>query len=65
MIDRLHELLDGQRDFDDAKCTEEYIAEVAALPDGSAVCKDGIFSGTSFAGTRSRDLTNEAKPLIP
>ena len=41
MIDRLQEFLAGQRDFDDATVTEEYVVEVDVLSDGSVVCEDG------------------------
>ncbi|MGH8507072.1 MAG: hypothetical protein ACRETM_14100 [Stenotrophobium sp.] len=35
MIDRLHEFLDGQRDFDDAITIEEHIVKVDVMHDGS------------------------------
>jgi len=41
MIDRLQEFLEGQRDFDDATSTEEYVVEVDVQSDGTIVCEDG------------------------
>lgn len=35
LITRLQEFIDGERDFDDAMCVEEYVDEVDVLPDGS------------------------------
>lgn len=35
MIDRLHEFLDGQRDFDDAITIEEHVVKVDVMHDGS------------------------------
>ena len=49
MIDRLHEFIDGERDFDDATITEEYVVEVDVLPDGSVVCEDGRVFGKGLA----------------
>ncbi len=35
MMTRLREFLDGERDFEDATTTEEYVAAVAVHPDGT------------------------------
>lgn len=35
MIDRLHEFLDGQREFDDAVTIEEHVVKVVVMKDGS------------------------------
>ncbi|NOS99201.1 MAG: hypothetical protein HOP29_01075 [Phycisphaerales bacterium] len=37
MITRLQEFIDGERDFDDAITTEEYVDEVNAPPHGSFI----------------------------
>lgn len=41
MMTRLQEFMDGERDFEDATTTEEYIVEVEVLPDGSVIDTDG------------------------
>jgi hypothetical protein len=38
---RLQEFMDGEREFDDAMTTEEYVVEVEILADGSCVAADG------------------------
>lgn len=38
---RMQEFLDGERDFEDAIQTEEYVVKVTVLPDGSVVDEDG------------------------
>lgn len=37
MMTRLQQFIDGERDFDDAMTTEEYVVEVAVEPDGSVI----------------------------
>lgn len=39
-VERLHQFLEGERDFDDAMTVEEYIVAVGVLPDGSIVDSD-------------------------
>jgi len=41
VMTRLHEFMDGERDFEDAMTVEEYIMEVDVLPDGSIVDERG------------------------
>ncbi len=41
MMTRLQQFLDGERDFDDAVTVEEYVVEVAVLPDGTIVDANG------------------------
>jgi hypothetical protein len=46
MMTRLQEFMDGERDFEDATITEEYVVEVNVLPDGSIVDADGNHFGS-------------------
>lgn len=41
MMTRMQEFLDGERDFEDAIQTEEYVVQVTVFPDGSVVDADG------------------------
>ena len=41
MMTRLQEFMDGERDFEDALETEEYIVAVMVQPDGSIIDEDG------------------------
>ena len=41
VMEKLHQFLDGQRDFEDAMTVEDYILPVDVLPDGSIVDEDG------------------------
>lgn len=41
MMTRMQEFLDGEREFEDAISTEEYVVPVTMLPDGSVVDEDG------------------------
>jgi hypothetical protein len=45
MMARLQEFIDGERDFDDAVITEEYVIEVDVQPDGSIVTEDDTTFG--------------------
>jgi hypothetical protein len=40
-IDKLHQFLAGERDFDDAMTVEDYILPVEVLPDGSIIDGEG------------------------
>ena len=40
-IDRLHQFLDGEREFGDAISVEDYIVRVDVLPDGSITDEHG------------------------
>lgn len=44
-LTRIQEFLDGEREFDDAISTEEFILPVDALPDGRIVTKSGRVFG--------------------
>jgi len=48
MITRLHEFLDGQRDFEVATNIEEYIVPVDVYPDGSIADADGNKFGAKW-----------------
>lgn len=37
MMTRLHQFLDGERDFDNAITVDEYVVEVSVLPNGTIV----------------------------
>ena len=41
MMTRLQEFMDGERDFEDAIETEEYVVAVMVQPDGSIIDEDG------------------------
>ncbi len=41
MMTRLQEFIDGERDFDDATATEEYVVPVTVHPDGTLTTADG------------------------
>ena len=41
MMTRLQEFMDGEREFEDAIETEEYVVAVTVQPDGSIIDKDG------------------------
>lgn len=45
MMIRMQEFLDGERDFEDAIQTEEYVVKVTVLPDGSVVDEYGMRFG--------------------
>lgn len=40
-VERLHQFLADEREFDDAMTVEEYVVPVTVLPDGSVVDEDG------------------------
>jgi len=42
MMVRLQQFMDGEREFEDAIAVEEYIVEVAVLPDGTIVPSGGM-----------------------
>ena len=41
MVTRLQEFMDGEREFEDAIETEEYVVAVTVQPDGSIIDEDG------------------------
>ena len=41
VIDKLHQFLEGERDFADATTVEDYILPVEVLPDGSIIDEEG------------------------
>jgi len=41
MMTRLREFMDGERDFEDAIETEEYVVAVTVQPDGTIIDEDG------------------------
>ena len=41
MMTRLQEFMDGERDFEDAIETEEYVVAVTVQPDGTIIDEDG------------------------
>ena len=41
MMTRLQEFIDGERDFEDAIETEEYVVAVTVQPDGTIIDEDG------------------------
>ena len=45
IIEKLHQFLSGDRDFDDALTIEDYILPVDILPDGSIIDEDGNHHG--------------------
>ena len=47
MMTRMQEFLDGERDFEDAISTEEYVVPVTVLPDGSIIDEDGRHFSTN------------------
>ena len=47
MMTRMQEFLDGDRDFEDAISTEEYVVPVTVLPDGSIIDEDGRHFGAN------------------
>jgi hypothetical protein len=44
-LTRIQEFLDGEREFEDAISTEEFVLAVDALPDGSVRTRDGRVFG--------------------
>lgn len=48
-IDRIHQFLQGEREFGDAIIVEEYVVPVTVFADGSITDEDGnVFSKDSF-----------------
>jgi len=48
-IERLHQFLEGERDYEDAMTVEEYVVEVDVWPDGSISDAVGnIFEASAF-----------------
>ena len=41
VMEKLHQFLEGHREFDDAMTVEDYILPVDVLPDGSILDEDG------------------------
>jgi MinD-like ATPase involved in chromosome partitioning or flagellar assembly len=41
MMTRLHQFLEGERDFEDAITTEEYVVPVIVIPGGSIIDDKG------------------------
>ncbi len=41
MVTRLRQFLDGERDFEDAMTTEEFVVPVTVHPDGTIIAKNG------------------------
>jgi hypothetical protein len=41
MMTRLREFMDGERDFEDATTTEEYVVAVTVQPDGTIIDENG------------------------
>jgi len=41
LMTRLQELIEGEREFEDAITVEEFVMEVEVLPDGSIIDSDG------------------------
>jgi hypothetical protein len=53
MIDRIHEYLAGERDFDDIVCVSEFVEAVELWPDGSVSDASGrVFSSTNWGDFR-------------
>jgi len=48
VIERLHQFLEGELDFEDAINPEEYVVEVIILPDGSVVDGAGYRFGNEY-----------------
>ena len=44
-LTRIQEFLDGERDFDDAITTDEFVLPVDVWPDGSVSTEDGSLHG--------------------
>ncbi|MDP1580191.1 MAG: hypothetical protein Q8M02_07925 [Candidatus Didemnitutus sp.] len=44
-LNRIQQFLDGERDFDDAIATDEFVLPVAVWPDGSISVEDGRMLG--------------------
>jgi hypothetical protein len=44
-LTRIQEFLDGEREFDDAMTTDEFVVAVDPLPDGSIRTKEGRVFG--------------------